>query len=395
MKDSPMKNTTHRTASPGSSVAATTTPDSPARTAGAPEPRAGHTTAKAPLGKTSPHPDSAVQEPILSVQDLHTEFAADYGLVRAVNGVSFDLYPGETLGIVGESGSGKSVTSVSVLGLIPSPPGRISGGRILYKGKDLVGMGDEELGRIRGKDISMIFQDPMTSLNPLMRIGEQVSEALELHRNLDRKAARAKAVEMLAAVGIPDPARRATEYPHQFSGGMRQRVMIAMALSCEPDILIADEPTTALDVTIQAQILDLVRNLGRERKTAVIMITHDLGVVAGTCDRVCVMYAGRIVEQGPVDDLFREPLHPYTQGLLASIPRIDTDRSSRLYSIPGSPPSLVGMPEACAYAPRCPKAMDICRSRSPGITTVAAAPRPPVAGRTTHREVRCWLHAKG
>ncbi|HUX13569.1 MAG TPA: ABC transporter ATP-binding protein [Spirochaetia bacterium] len=320
-------------------------------------------------------------EVVLEVEGLTTQFNAEYGLVRAVDGVSFLLHRGETLGIVGESGSGKSVTNLSILNLIQSPPGKITGGSVRFKGKDLTKSSEEELRLVRGGSISMIFQDPMTSLNPLLRVSTQISEAIRLHHRLKGAAARARTVEMLRAVGIPDAERRANDYPHQFSGGMRQRVMIAMALSCNPDILIADEPTTALDVTIQAQILDLVRNLSRDRNTAVILITHDLGVVAGMCDTVCIMYAGRIVERAPVDPLFASPKHPYTRALLDSIPRIDTDPRERLYSIPGQPPSLVGMGPGCPFAPRCDQAMEICRSDFPPETIFDGG-----------REVRCWLH---
>jgi oligopeptide/dipeptide ABC transporter ATP-binding protein len=344
---------------------------------------------------------------ILRVEGLRTEFRAEYGLVKAVDGVSFELRRGRRLGLVGESGSGKSVTNLSLLRLIPSPPGRVVGGRAIFKGRDgverdLVAASEEEVRVMRGRNISMIFQDPLTSLNPVLRVGFQIAEAIELHQGLKRRDALKKAVEMLRIIGIPDPERRANDYPHQFSGGMRQRVMIAMALSCDPDILIADEPTTALDVTIQAQILDLIRELssphddgsgGSRPGTSVIMITHDLGVVAGLCDEVCVMYAGRIVERAAVDDLFYEPKHPYARGLLDSIPRVDRGSDhgpaseSRLYSIPGQPPSLVDMPEACPFNPRCPRAMDICRSSYP--------PEIALMGRGgSPRAVSCWLHAK-
>ncbi len=329
---------------------------------------------------------------ILEVQGLKTEFRAEYGLVKAVDGVSFELRRGETLGVVGESGSGKSVTNLSILRLVPSPPGRTAGGKVLFRAVaggpeiDLLEAPEEEVRVLRGKSISMIFQDPLTSLNPVLRVSLQIGEALQLHHGLSRREARAKAVEMLRLIGIPDPERRADEYPHQFSGGMRQRVMIAMALSCSPDILIADEPTTALDVTIQAQILELIKSLAARDRTAVIMVTHDLGVVAGMCESVCVMYAGRIVEKALVDDLFYDPKHPYTRGLLDSIPRADrTGKDERLYSIPGSPPSLVGMPDACPFHPRCPRAMDICRKAYPPETRLEG-----LAPRT----VSCWLHAK-
>ena len=322
---------------------------------------------------------------ILRVEGLRTEFRTEQGLVKAVDGISFELRRGRTLGIVGESGSGKSVANLSMLRLIQTPPGKITGGRVLFDGKDLLALDEEGIRAYRGRNIAMIFQDPLTSLNPVLPIWLQIAEAIELHHKLKRPAAKAKAVEMLEAIGIPDPERRAHDYPHQFSGGMRQRVMIAMALSCNPDILIADEPTTALDVTIQAQILDLIRNLSRESRTAVILITHDLGVVAGMCDEVCVLYAGRIVERAPVDDLFYDPKHPYTRGLLASIPRLDRSNSERLYSIPGSPPDLVDLRECCPFHPRCDRAMDICRRSYPSET---------VSAEHGIRKVSCWLHAK-
>jgi len=330
-------------------------------------------------------------ESILRVEGLVTQFRTEYGLVKAVDGVSFELRRGETLGLVGESGCGKSVTNLSILKLIQSPPGKIAGGRVIFQGRDLLAAPEEEVRVLRGKNISMIFQDPLTSLNPVLRVSVQIAEALQLHHGLGKREAKAKAIEMLKLIGIPDPERRADDYPHQFSGGMRQRVMIAMALSCDPDILIADEPTTALDVTIQAQILDLIKNLTARNKTAVIMITHDLGVVAGMCDSICVMYAGRIVERASVDDLFYDPKHPYTRGLLDSIPRVDRaaaygrDGPERLYSIPGSPPSLVDMPDCCPFHPRCAHAMDICRSSYPPETRLeGSAPR----------TVNCWLHVE-
>lgn len=318
---------------------------------------------------------------ILEVKDLRTYFRTDEGLVKAVDGVSFTLDDGETLGIVGESGSGKSVTNLSILRLLPQPPAINAGGQILYRGRDILKMNESELRDIRGNKISMIFQDPMTSLNPYMRVTHQIEETLILHQGLNQKQAAEKAVELLAQVGIPDPRVRARQYPHQFSGGMRQRVMIAMALSCRPDILIADEPTTALDVTIQAQILDLIRELTRELGTSVIIITHDLGVVAGICDNVAVMYAGRIVEYGPVDEIFARPQHPYTQGLLRSVPRLDRDNGEgELYSIPGAPPSLVDLPSGCYFQPRCERALPVCsRLYPPDIITPG-------------RRSACWLN---
>ena len=324
-------------------------------------------------------------ETILKVEGLKTQFRTDYGLVKAVDGVSFELRRGEILGLVGESGCGKSVTNLSILQLVASPPGIIAGGKVLFRGKDLLACPEEEVRVLRGKNISMIFQDPLTSLNPVIKVGSQIAEAIQLHHHVSKREAKLTAVEMLKVIGIPDPERRAGDYPHQFSGGMRQRVMIAMALSCNPDILIADEPTTALDVTIQAQILDLIKNLSEERTTAVIMITHDLGVVAGMCEAVCVMYAGRIVERAGVDDLFYDPKHPYTRGLLDSIPRVDKSGPQRLYSIPGAPPNLVDMPDCCPFHPRCSHAMDICRRAYP--------PEKSFEGRGP-RTVSCWLHAK-
>lgn len=330
---------------------------------------------------------------ILSVKNLKTYFDTEYGIVKAVDDISFDVRRGEVLGIVGESGSGKSVTNLSLLRLVPTPPGRIAGGQIFFEGKNLLEGDEEDIRLIRGGNISMIFQDPMTSLNPLLRISLQIAEALQLHHGLSKKEAVAKAVELLKAIGIPDAESRAHDYPHQFSGGMRQRVMIAMAISCSPDILIADEPTTALDVTIQAQILDLIKGLSDKNTMSVILITHDLGVVAGICDSVCVMYAGRIVEKACVDELFRDPKHPYTIGLLDSIPRIDAAGRQRLYSIPGAPPNLVNLPAGCPFYPRCEKAMDVCKKAFPPETSFGATGSGAAGGAT--RSVRCWLHAEG
>jgi oligopeptide transport system ATP-binding protein len=304
-------------------------------------------------------------EVILQVKDLKTYFHVDEGIVKAVDGVTFDLRQGETLGLVGESGSGKSVTNLSIMNLVPFPPGRIAGGEVLYRGQDLLKMTPNQIRDIRGNKISMIFQDPMTSLNPFLKISTQMIETLVLHQGLSKAAARDKAIEMLKMAGIPAAEKRIDNYPHQFSGGMRQRVMIAMALSCNPDILIADEPTSALDVTIQAQILDLIRDLTARLGTAVIMITHSLGVVAGLCDTICVMYAGRIVERGPVDEIFAHPRHPYTQGLIKSVPRLDKFTNERLQSIQGQPPNVIDLPDCCPFYPRCDKAMDICKQKYP------------------------------
>jgi oligopeptide/dipeptide ABC transporter ATP-binding protein len=305
-----------------------------------------------------------MSEALLRVDDLKTHFFTDDGVVRAVDGVSFELRAGETLAVVGESGSGKSVTALSILRLVPQPPGRIVGGRMIFRDRDLLALRPAEMRQIRGKEISMIFQEPMTSLNPVFTCGEQVIETLMLHDKLDRRAARVRAIEMLRRVGIPVPEQRVDEYPHQMSGGMRQRVMIAMALACRPSILIADEPTTALDVTIQAQILELLKQLQRELGMAVLLITHDLGVVAETADRVAVMYAGQIVESCGVHAVFRRALHPYTAGLQASLPRLGL-RQERLRVIPGSVPNPVRFPAGCRFHPRCPVADPRCLADPP------------------------------
>jgi oligopeptide/dipeptide ABC transporter ATP-binding protein len=307
---------------------------------------------------------------LLEVEDLRTWFHADGEVARAVDGVSFTVAPGETLAIVGESGSGKSVTSLSIMRLIPVPPGEIAGGRVRFRGRDLLDQSESDMRRIRGNEIGMIFQEPMSSLNPLLTVGEQIAEVVRLHQGLGRMAARRHAVEMLARVNIPDPALRAGEYPHRLSGGMRQRVMIAMALACRPALLIADEPTTALDVTIQLQILHLIRTLQAEMNMSVLFITHNLGVVAQVADRVAVMYAGRIVEQGNVAAVFASPLHPYTRALLRSVPRVRSagrDPERRLLSIPGQVPSPSSLPSGCSYAPRCPLADELCRREMPPI----------------------------
>ena len=307
---------------------------------------------------------------ILELDELQTHFFTAVGTVRAVDGVSYELRSGETLGVVGESGCGKSVSALSVLRLVANPPGRIVGGAIRFEGRNLLELSEPEMERIRGNEISMIFQEPMTSLNPLFTIGRQVSEAIALHQGLSRKEAMARAVEMLRRVYIPEPERRVHAYPHQMSGGMRQRVMIAMALSCNPKVLIADEPTTALDVTIQAQILDLMRELQETYGTAIVLITHDMGVVAENADRVVVMYAGRKVEEAPAANLFDNPGHPYTKGLLGSIPHLDTAARSdgtraRLNEIKGMVPSLFDLPPGCSFAPRCGFATDRCRGEAP------------------------------
>ena len=290
---------------------------------------------------------------LLEVRNLETHFKTQDGLVKAVNNVSFHVDRGETLGIVGESGSGKSVTSLSIMRLIPSPPGKIVGGELIFDGENLLDLSEEEMRHVRGNRIAMIFQDPMTSLNPVLTIGRQITESLELHMKMSGAEARKRAVDLLGMVGIPSPAGRLDDYPHQFSGGMRQRVMIAMALSCNPELLIADEPTTALDVTIQAQILELINRLKNELGTAVIIITHDLGVVAGMADRVNVMYAGGVVEEGATGEIFANPRMPYTIGLLRSIPRLDEGEGRKLTPIRGLPPDLINLPQVCPFSPRC------------------------------------------
>jgi peptide/nickel transport system ATP-binding protein len=313
---------------------------------------------------------------ILEVKNLQTSFKLEDGTIRAVDNVTFDVYLGKTTGIVGESGCGKSVTSLSIMRLIPNPPGWISGGDILYKGKSLLGLTPAEMRKIRGNEISMIFQEPMTSLNPVFTIGNQIVEAIRLHqKELSAKQAREKAIEMLKIVGIPSPETRIDDYPHQLSGGMRQRVMIAMALSCNPNVLIADEPTTALDVTIQAQILDLLRGLQEKVGMAMILITHDLGVVAESCDDVIVMYAGKVVEQGTVEEIFGNPRHPYTQGLLNSIPTLTKDptgkvKKKRLETIAGIVPSLLDLPVGCRFQDRCPHVLDACRASEPELRVI-------------------------
>ena len=310
---------------------------------------------------------------LLDVADLRTYFFLRHGILKAVDGVSFQLKPHETLAIVGESGCGKSMTALSLMRLIPDPPGKIVSGSVTLAGRDLVALDEAAMRRVRGKDVSMIFQEPMTSLNPVMTVGNQIAEALLLHEGLSRSDALKRAVEILNLVRIPEARQRLKEYPHQLSGGMRQRVMIAMALACNPKVLIADEPTTALDVTIQAQILDIILDLQKKLGTAVILITHDLGVVAETAQRVIVMYAGKKVEEAPVGELFARPLHPYTHGLLASIPRLDLLRGEgdvrkrRLEEIPGIVPALTNLPPGCPFAPRCPHVMEVCRSVNPPL----------------------------
>ncbi len=311
-----------------------------------------------------------MSEALLQVRDLRTHFRTDDGVVRAVDGVSFSVARGEAVGIVGESGSGKSVTNLTLMGLIPTPPGEIVSGEAVFEGRDLLKLPRSQLRTIRGRKVSMIFQDPMTSLNPFLTIGRQMTEGMETHMGLSHEEALAEAVRWLERVGIPKPEERLPSYPHQFSGGMRQRVMIAMALSCKPELLIADEPTTALDVTIQAQILDLLRSLQRELGMALILITHNLGVVAGMCHRVLVMYAGRVVEEASLRDLFKSPRHPYTLGLLKSVPRLDETRKTRLLPIEGQPPDLTNLPSGCAFEPRCPYKIPECRAAVPPLREV-------------------------
>ena len=327
--------------------------------------------------------------PLLQVKGLKTQFFTQDGIVHAVDGISYDVEEGETLGIVGESGCGKSVGVLSVMRLIPTPPGKIVAGEVFFQGRDMLKMSEEEVRQIRGNQMAMIFQDPMTSLNPVLTIGRQISEALELHLNLDKHQARQRTIELLEMVNIPGAAGRVDDYPHQFSGGMRQRVMIAMALSCNPRLLIADEPTTALDVTIQAQFVDIVKRLRDELGMSVIWITHDLGIVAGLAHRVAVMYAGHIVEMASVKDLYREPSHPYTLGLLGSIPRLDAERKSKLTPIEGLPPDLVGDNPACPFAPRCPYqkqyGIERCLRENPQLAAV---------GTGLGHQAACWYDVR-
>jgi oligopeptide/dipeptide ABC transporter ATP-binding protein len=316
-----------------------------------------------------------VAEPLLRVRDLCVRFGTKRGTAEVVNGLSYDLHAGETLAIVGESGSGKSVSVLSLLGLVPQPPGRVTG-EILYGGRNLVEASEAELRALRGNDLAMIFQDPMTSLNPVLTVGRQLTEGMELHLGLSEDDARTRAVDLLARVGIPAPEKRLDAYPHQFSGGMRQRVMIAIGLACDPKVLIADEPTTALDVTTQAQIVDLVAELQDEFDMAVLWITHDLGVVAGMADRVIVMYAGRVVEEASVDELYERPRHPYTRGLLASLPVLDVDRPDHLVAIPGLPPDPTELPAGCAFWERCPYRKDArCEHERPPLREIAPGHR--------------------
>src|SRR5215218_3191165 len=321
----------------------------------------------APTSRTKP---TRTGQPLLEVTNLKTQFYTQDGVVRAVDDVSFYVMPGETLGVVGESGCGKSMTGLSIMRLIPNPPGKIAAGEIVFNGQDILQMSDNEVRSIRGHEIAMIFQDPMTSLNPVLTINRQISEALQLHLHMSKDQARTRSIELLEMVGIPNAQERVDQYPHQFSGGMRQRVMIAMALSCSPRLLIADEPTTALDVTIQAQILDLMRVLQSETGTGVMLITHSMGVVAGMSDRVQVMYAGHIVETASTEEIFSNPRHPYTVGLLKSIPRLDASKREKLHPIRGLPPDLIDLPDMCPFVPRCNYAREKCEQKNPPLLEV-------------------------
>src|SRR5690242_16918373 len=311
--------------------------------------------------------------PLLDVRDLHTEFRTGAGTVRAVDGISYAVEPGETVAVVGESGSGKSVGALSILRLIPNPPGRIIGGEVMFNGRDLMKLSEEEMRQVRGGEIGMVFQEPMTSLNPVLTIGRQITETLEQHRGADRAAARARALELLGLVGIADAERRLAQYPHQLSGGMRQRIMIAIALACDPKLIIADEPTTALDVTIQAQILELMSGFTRRLNVALIIITHNLGVVARYAHRVNVMYAGRIVESGSAAAIYHQPRHPYTMALLRSVPRLDRPRRARLDPVDGQPPDLTRLGRGCAFQPRCRFAVEACAEAPPPLVPAGAA----------------------
>jgi len=320
---------------------------------------------------------------LLEIKGLKTRFFTEDGVVHAVNGISYDLEEGGTLGIVGESGCGKTVSVLSVMRLIPEPPGKIVGGEVLFEGRDILKMDPDDVRKVRGNRIAMVFQDPMTSLNPVLTIGRQIDEALELHMGMDKHQARQRTIELLETVGIAEAADRADDYPHQFSGGMRQRVMIAMALSCNPRVLIADEPTTALDVTIQAQIIELVKRLREDIGMAIVWITHDLGIIAGLAERVIVMYAGYIVERASVKDLYGDPRHPYTIGLLGSLPRLDETRKRRLFSMRGLPPDLIDLQPGCPFAPRCDYVIDRCWEETPPLEPI-----------TIGHEIACWVDVK-
>ncbi|MFC1987458.1 ABC transporter ATP-binding protein [Chloroflexota bacterium] len=319
---------------------------------------------------------------ILEVQDLRTYFFTRRGIVKAVDGVSFSLQEGETLGVIGESGCGKTITCLSIIRLVPEPAGRIVGGKIIFEGEDLIQKSEGEMTNYRGSKISMILQDPMVSLNPVFSIGYQVAEAIRIHQRLDKAELKEKCKEVLRMVKIPAPEQRLHAYPHQMSGGMRQRVVGAMAISCLPKLLIADEPTTSLDVTIQAQYLDLLKEIQLKTKVSMIFVTHNFGIVARSCDKAAVMYAGKIIENASTQEIFDNPVHPYTAGLMASLPRLE-DKAERLFSIPGQPPALNDMPAGCSFSPRCQKVMDICRSAAPSLVTISG-----------NHSVRCWLAGK-
>lgn len=321
---------------------------------------------------------------LVEFKNLKTYFHTSDGVVKAVNDVSFKIKEGETVCVVGESGCGKSVTAMSLMRLIPTPPGRIEGGEILFEGKDVLKLTEAEMRNIRGNDVSVIFQEPMTSLNPVFKVGDQICEAIILHQKLSKEAAAKKAIEVLKIIGIPRAEEIMNAYPHELSGGMRQRVMIAMAVSCNPKLLIADEPTTALDVTIQAQILDLMRDIKKKLNTSILLITHDLGVVAEMADYVVVMYAGKVIEEAPVEELFKNPLHPYTVGLLKSKPVLNKETGKRLYSIPGQVPNPIGMPDNCYFSSRCDKCMKVCKEKQPHLINV-----------NERHKVACWLYEEG
>lgn len=321
---------------------------------------------------------------LVEFKNLKTYFHTSDGVVKAVNDVSFKIKEGETVCVVGESGCGKSVTAMSLMRLIPTPPGKIEGGEILFEGKDVLKLTEAEMRNIRGNDVSVIFQEPMTSLNPVFKVGDQICEAIVLHQKLSKEAAAKKAIEVLKIIGIPRAEEIMEAYPHELSGGMRQRVMIAMAVSCNPKLLIADEPTTALDVTIQAQILDLMRDIKKKLNTSILLITHDLGVVAEMADYVVVMYAGKVIEEAPVEELFKNPLHPYTVGLLKSKPVLNKETGNRLYSIPGQVPNPIGMPDNCYFSSRCDKCMKVCKEKQPHLINV-----------NERHKVACWLYEEG
>ncbi|MCB8902911.1 MULTISPECIES: ABC transporter ATP-binding protein [unclassified Streptomyces] len=330
----------------------------------------------------APRDGSDHNGPLLEVRDLHVEFHTRDGVAKAVNGVNYSVNAGETLAVLGESGSGKSVTAQAIMGILDMPPGKIPHGEILFRGQDMLKMAEEDRRKIRGRKIAMIFQDALSSLNPVLSVGYQLGEMFRVHQGLSKKDATVKAVELMDKVKIPAAKARVSDYPHQFSGGMRQRIMIAMALALEPDLIIADEPTTALDVTVQAQVMDLLAELQQEYNMGLILITHDLGVVADVADKIAVMYAGRIVEQAPVHELYKRPAHPYTKGLLESIPRLD-QKGQELYAIKGLPPNLLRVPTGCAFNPRCPKADDICRTEIPALVPVTEQDGADLPGRTS------------